>query len=74
MPDMVNHPAHYNIPGRKECLDEMIDLFGLQNTIIFCSMNSYKYRYRADLKGGQQDLQKAEWYDRKAAELMKRVI
>ena len=26
--ETVNHPAHYNIPGRKECIDEMLDLTG----------------------------------------------
>ena len=24
--DMVNHPSHYNLPNRKECIDEMIDM------------------------------------------------
>ena len=23
--EMINHPKHYNIEGRKECIDEMID-------------------------------------------------
>lgn len=30
MADMVNHPTHYNIPGRKECIEEMIDRFGVE--------------------------------------------
>ena len=29
--DMVNHPSHYNLPDRKECIDEMIDIYGLTN-------------------------------------------
>lgn len=27
--EMVNHPSHYNLPDRKECIDEMIDIYGL---------------------------------------------
>lgn len=30
--EQVNHPAHYNIPGRKECIDEMIDNWGKEAT------------------------------------------
>ena len=35
MADTVNHPAHYNIPGRKECIEEMIDRFGVEAVISF---------------------------------------
>lgn len=69
--DMVNHPAHYNIPGRKECIDEMLDLYGLDAVLNFCVLNSYKYLYRHELKNGQEDLDKAKWYQDKGLELAK---
>ena len=25
--EMVNHPSHYNLPNRKECIDEMIQMY-----------------------------------------------
>jgi NTP pyrophosphatase (non-canonical NTP hydrolase) len=59
----VNHPGHYNIPGRKECIEEMLDLFGYEKVEAFCELNSYKYRYRHELKNGQEDLDKAKNYD-----------
>ena len=67
----VDHPVHYNIEGRKECIEEMVDKFGLKAVIIFCEINAYKYRYRHELKGGQKDLDKATWYDNKQRELAK---
>ncbi len=69
MADTVNHPTHYNIPGRKECIEEMIDRFGVEAVISFCRLNVYKYRYRAELKNGVEDLNKADWYEAKAKEL-----
>lgn len=67
--EAVNHPSHYNKPGRKECIEEMIDLYGLDAVITFCTLNSYKYLYRHDLKNGQEDLDKAKWYETKGLEL-----
>ena len=43
----VDHPAHYNVKGKKECIDEMVDDFGLEMAISFCLTNAYKYLYRA---------------------------
>lgn len=71
MNENVNHPAHYNIPGRKECIVEMLDKFGYEKLTAFCQLNAYKYRYRHELKNGQEDLDKAEWYERKQKELEK---
>ena len=68
--DNVNHPAHYNIPGRKECIVEMLEKFGSEKVQIFCELNAYKYRYRHELKNGQEDLDKAAWYEAKQAELV----
>nr|DAS09928.1 MAG TPA: nucelotide kinase [Caudoviricetes sp.] len=59
----VNHPSHYNIPGRKECIEEMLDKFGTEKLQAFCELNAYKYRYRHTHKNGREDLRKAKWYD-----------
>lgn len=69
MKENVNHPSHYNISGRKECIVEMLELFGVEETKSFCKLNMYKYLYRHELKNGQEDLQKAEWYKNKFIEL-----
>lgn len=69
--DMVNHPAHYNKPGRKECIVEMLDIFGIEAVQAFCELNAYKYVYRSELKNGQEDLDKAQWYLNKKSELAK---
>ena len=62
MGNKVIHPGHYNIPGRKECIDEMVEKFGHEKTEAFCELNSYKYHYRHELKNGQEDLDKASNY------------
>ena len=71
--EMVNHPSHYCRPDRKECIDEMIDLYGIEATEQWCRMTAYKYHYRMGLKDDiAQEVGKAEWYERKADELRKR--
>lgn len=65
--EKVDHPAHYQ--GKHECIDEMVALFGVEAVIGFCKCNVHKYRYRADAKNGQEDLDKADWYMDKLMEL-----
>lgn len=68
--EMVNHPSHYNLPNRKECIDEMIDIYGLKDVAKWCEITAYKYKYRAGHKDSlTQDVQKAIWYTIKAREL-----
>lgn len=67
--ETVNHPKHYQ--GKHECIDEMIALFGKYSVMEFCRCNIYKYKFRAEKKGGAEDLAKAEWYMDKLMELMK---
>ena len=70
--EQVNHPAHYNIPGRKECIDEMVDKWGRSLVSMWCEMTAYKYEYRAGLKNDnseEQDLRKRQWYLDKAEHL-----
>lgn len=71
--DMVNHPSHYNLPDRKECIDEMIDIYGLKDVAKWCEITAYKYKYRAGHKGpAVEDMGKAAWYMDKAHELKSR--
>ena len=73
--EMVNHPSHYCRPDRKECIDEMIDLYGIEATEQWCRMTAYKYHYRMGLKDDiAQEVGKAEWYERKADELRKQIF
>jgi hypothetical protein len=60
-PEAVDHPAHYQ--GKHECIEVMRALFGDRAVADFCRCNSYKYRFRADGKGGAEDIRKAEWYE-----------
>ena len=69
MGDNVNHPNHYNAPGRKECIVEMLELFGTEKVQAFCELNAYKYHYRHEAKNGQEDLDKAKWYEEKQSYL-----
>ena len=71
--DMVNHPSHYNLPDRKEYIDEMIDIYGLKDVAKWCEITAYKYKYCAGHKDSlEQDAQKAVWYTVKAHELKSR--
>lgn len=66
--DMVNHPPHYTSSGM-ECIDELELVFGTGAVKAFCLCNVWKYRKRALLKNGQEDLDKADWYMAKYKEL-----
>lgn len=62
----IDHPAHYNQEGRKECIVEMREKFGDIAVYWFCKLNAYKYSYRAGNKDGnseEQDKAKINWYD-----------
>ena len=70
--EMINHPKHYNIEGRKECIEEMIDKWGTGFVALWCEMTAYKYEYRAGWKDNstmEEDNKKREWYLNKAKEL-----
>ena len=68
MSENVNHPAHYNTGGF-ECIDVMIDVFGVDAVRDFCRCNAFKYLWRSDKKGGVEDIQKAIWYLTKYVDL-----
>ena len=62
MSNAVEHPSHYNKTGRKECIVEMEEKYGIPATIGFCLMNAYKYLYRAGDKADnsyEQDRRKS---------------
>ena len=69
--EQVNHPSRYNRPSSVECIEEMIAVFGKEAVRDFCICNVWKYRYRALDKGGQQDMEKSDWYMNKYLELSK---
>lgn len=71
--EMVNHPTHYNNYD-KEVIEMMIDIWGPEETAIFCKLNAFKYRLRMGTKPDndiQQDLNKEKWYLKKFHELKK---
>ena len=54
--DTVHYPKHYvSHPSGVECI-QITEHMG------FCLGNAIKYLWRADLKNGVEDLEKAVWY------------
>ena len=66
--DVINHPKHYT-SGAHECIDVMVEMFGIDVVIAFCKCNIFKYRFRADKKNGEEEIKKAEWYEGKLMQL-----
>lgn len=65
MNDNVNHPAHYT-SGSIECIDAIQAALTPEEFRGFCKGNAIKYAYRERMKGGNESLQKANWYLAKA--------
>lgn len=68
MSDLVNHPSHYK-QGRVEAIDVIEDVVSAapEPVVGFLVGNALKYLLRAwHKKNTVQDLQKAEWYLRRA--------
>ena len=70
--DIISKPKHYNRENGIECIEEMIEVFGIEAVKNFCLCNIWKYRYRAADKNGEEDLNKSDWYMQKYIELQKR--
>ena len=68
MGDMVNSPRHYN-QGKFECIDVMVETFGIEAVKNFCLLNAFKYIWRTGEKNGREDIEKAVWYLNKFLEL-----
>lgn len=65
MSEQVNHPSHYCKAGRKECIVEMEEKYGVEYTAVFALLSAYKYGYRAGDKEdnpSERDIGKAKWY------------
>ena len=67
--DKVNHPEHYQ--GKHECIEIMRAMFGDEAVKAFCRCNSFKYRFRADKKNGDEDIRKAKRYEEYLMEMEK---
>jgi hypothetical protein len=61
MSDPVNHPEHYTA-GSIECIDGIQAALTPEEFHGYCKGNAMKYLWRANHKGGVEDLQKAQWY------------
>lgn len=71
--ELVIHPDHYNKSGRKECWDEMREIFGDEAVCIFDVLSAYKYHYRAGEKDNnptEQDIAKIDNYLHHCADLL----
>jgi len=66
-PDSVNHPSHYT-SGSIECIEAIEAALGTAGFVDYCKGNAMKYIWRAGRKlDDVEDLQKAAWYCRRAA-------
>lgn len=63
------NPDHYKNSTSLECIEAMELVFGNIAVIDFCMCNAWKYIWRWKHKNGVEDLEKAKWYIKKAAEL-----
>ena len=68
MNENVNHPTHYNT-GAFECIEVMIDVFGVDAVKSFCICNAFKYLWIAEKKNGIEDIEKEICYLTKYVEL-----
>lgn len=68
--EAVNHPQHYK-GGKFECIDVMVEIFGIEYTKGFCICNAFKYLWRCRQKheNPDEDIKKAIWYMEKYLEL-----
>jgi hypothetical protein len=65
--DDVNHPAHYT-QGGIECIDAIRAALTPEEWRGYLKGNCLKYIWRERLKGGNQSIEKAEWYIRRLLE------
>lgn len=70
--ETVNHPSHYCQEGSAECIEEMLELYGIDEVMSFCKLNLHKYRKRALFKNGLEDIKKSDWYYKTYIELKRK--
>lgn len=67
--DMIN-PSHYGADGKIECIDVMLQQFGVEEVQSFCKLNAFKYMFRMGHKDEVlQEAKKIQWYIDKFIEL-----
>lgn len=59
--DNVNNPPHYTA-GSIECIDAIRAALTDEEFRGYCKGNAIKYVWREQHKGGDESLQKAQWY------------
>lgn len=71
--NLIDRPPHY-ASGAIECIEAMEAARGQHAVMEHSILNAMKYLWRAGKKDGMaQDLRKAEWYVRRAAELAEKI-
>ena len=65
----VHSPEHYN-QGHTECIDAIEAMLSVEEYIGYLRGNSMKYRWRFRYKNGLEDLNKAEWYEKRLVKFM----
>ena len=65
----IHSPAHYN-QGHTECIDAIEAMLSQEEYIGYLRGNSMKYRWRFRYKNGLEDLNKAEWYEKRLTKFM----
>ena len=63
-----DHPEYYSC-GKNECIDAMVEKFGVDAVILFCEMNAFQYLWRDSRKNGIENTENALWYLNKLVEL-----
>lgn len=70
MNDIVNNPPHYT-SASVECIDIMLELYGIEDVKTFCKCNAFKYLWRSNFKNNkEEDIKKANWYLNKYVSLL----
>lgn len=68
------NPSHYGNGKDIECIDVMIQQYGVRDTMAFCKCNALKYMYRLGHKDDEEvELNKIKWYIDKYIELKGRL-
>lgn len=52
-----------------ECFEAMVSMMSVEEMRGYLRGNSFKYRWRYKKKSGVQDLEKAQWYEKKLLKL-----
>lgn len=58
----LSKPTYYN--DKVDCIDMMLQQFGVEKVKAFCLLNAFKYLWRCDKKHDNNidDVKKAMWY------------